>query len=198
MTQSATRVNRNTTARRAVSLILGVGLAAGALAACGGEKEDTNAPITTPVPAPSGGAITETVAPRDVATAKPVELDDSAKVGEVEVSLKKLDNVKVEAAGPGEIAGKAVSVRVSIKNGSDKAIDGTGVYVTLLGKDGAPASPTTAKPAAPIEGSIDPGKTAEGVYVFSVVNGIQNPVTVLVNYGADAKVAQFSGELPAS
>ncbi len=203
---SATTIGRRPATRLTAALV-GLGLAVGLLGACTSSGKDdqpdgatgttgpTSKVVTTPVPAPGGGNISETIPPKPMATQTAVPLSKPAAVGKVTVSLVKLEKITVKASGPGEIGGPAVAVTVKVANGTDKAVDGAATTVNLLGKDGSPALPTPTKPAAPISGSIAAGGSAQGVYVFTIKNGIENPVTVQVTYAAGQPIAQFTGNL---
>lgn len=164
-------------------------LLAGCTSDDGGDGEDK------PVPAPGGGSITETIAPVEAPTTDAVTLNDPSEVGDgVTISLAKVETVTVEANGPGEIAGTALAVTVEVANDSGKSLDVGSSSVTLLDGAGAAGMATMAEPAAPLEGSVDSGKSVTGVYVFGMGDAVTNPVTVTVSYGPGAPVAVFQGE----
>lgn len=150
---------------------------------------------TTPVPAPSGGSVEQTVAPTPWETAPPVDLISTSEIADqVTVSLESIESTTAEAGGPGEMAGPALVVHVVVDNGSDATVDLTTSYVSLLDSTGAPGFLLTSDPYRPLTGQLQPGGTADGYYVFRIDEAKASPVTVLVNYTAGASVAQFEGD----
>jgi hypothetical protein len=146
------------------------------------------------VPAPSGGDVSQLVTPTAIpTTAAPVALQAPAKVNSVVVSLVTIKAITVGVSGPGEVAGPALAVTVNISNNSNAAVDVSSAVVTLLDAQGQEGTPTPASPAAPFTGSLQPGASANGVYVFNIAKTQRNPINVLVSYTAGAATAQFFG-----
>jgi hypothetical protein len=146
------------------------------------------------VPAPGGGNATELVTPTSTpATASPVALQAPVNLSAVVVSLVKIQAITVGVSGPGEVAGPALAVTVQVANNSSKAVDLSSAVVTLLDSQGQVGTPTPASPAAPFAGSVEPGKTASGVYVFNIAKTERNPINVYVTYSAGASTAHFVG-----
>jgi hypothetical protein len=65
----------------------------------------------------------------------------------------------------------------------------------FYGSDETPASPLDDPSQAPFQGTVAPGETADGVYVFSVPAGERDSVTVEVGYTAGAPLLHFSGRV---
>ena len=146
------------------------------------------------MPAPSGGNVSQLVTPTAIpTTAPPVALQAPANVNSVVVSLVTIQSLTVGVSGPGEVAGPALAVTVKISNNSSKPVDVSSAVVTLLDAQGQVGTPTPASPAAPFTGSIQPGASASGVYVFGVAKTQRNPIDVYVSYTAGAATAHFVG-----
>jgi hypothetical protein len=154
----------------------------------------TAAPRTTSVPAPSKGSITSTVAPvasgpvTKVALAKPAVLPSK-----VTVTVVSATRDVVKATTPGEIAGPAVVAVIRISNGTSSSLDLGSSVVTLVDAKGAPGQATTSAPANPFTGTVAPGKSLEGVYVFEVPSTSPNPFKISVSYAGGAPIALFAG-----
>jgi hypothetical protein len=146
------------------------------------------------VPAPSGGNVTQLVTPGPTQpTLPPVPLQAPVNANSVVVSLVTIQALTVAANGPGEVAGPALAVTVKVSNNSSKAVDVSSAVVTLLDAKGQEGTPTPESPAAPFTGSLQPGASANGVYVFNIAQTQRNPITVTVSYNAGAATAQFTG-----
>jgi hypothetical protein len=88
------------------------------------------------------------------------------------VSVGAPRRVTVGARGPGEVAGPAFAVRVTVTNGSASPFDLGGLAVNAsYGRQETPASPSDADPAAPLRGRLAPGAQAVGTYVFGAPAG---------------------------
>lgn len=116
------------------------------------------------VPAPSVVTESPSVA---VATQPPVRIGTTAAlVGQVMVSVGKVRAVTVTAAGPGEIAGPAVVVPVTVRNATGKPFGLSGLVVNAQFAGGVPAVPSDAAPSRPLPDTVRAGGTATGLYVF--------------------------------
>jgi hypothetical protein len=155
----------------------------------------SSAPVTaTPPPlspAPTG--------PTEDATALPssrpaVPLDEVSTVDEVGVSLVAIEEIQGRATGPGDVAGPALRVTVRLDNGTADPLDlaAASVQVTY-GPDATPASPLDDPSAAPFSGTLEPGASADGVYVVRVPVDARDSVTVSVGYRPGAPFAVFTG-----
>lgn len=127
-----------------------------------------------------------------------VALDAPAETGDgVTGSLVSVEAVDGTGVGRGNIAGPALRVTVRLTNGTAEAVALDGVAVELThGADAVPASPLDDPSRAPFDGSLAPGATAEGVYVFSVPADDRRIVSVSVGYRAGAPFLVFSGSAP--
>ncbi|WP_344801805.1 DUF4352 domain-containing protein [Microlunatus ginsengisoli] len=170
---------------------------AGASSAASGQP---SAAVTTPVPSASIPAPTATGTPTVVPTkptsATTAPLDQKASLGNgVSVKVSKIESVKGEAQGPGEIAGPAVRVTVEVTNGTDKEVPMDLALVNVYyGKKKTPASTLSGPGLSPLSAPIPAGKSASGTYVFSVPSDQRDPLTVEFSYTTDAPTVIFSGK----
>ncbi|RBY95119.1 hypothetical protein DQ237_15585 [Blastococcus sp. TF02-8] len=153
---------------------------------------DTAVPPPLPTPEPTG--------PTEDADELPAPLPEAALDATVDAgngvaaSLPSIRGIQGSATGPGNIAGPAVQVTVRISNGSAAAISLGGVAVNMYYSDErTPASPLDDPSQRPFAGMLDPGQSAEGVYVFSVPAEARDMVTVEVGYQAGAPLVLFTG-----
>ncbi|MGY1615768.1 hypothetical protein ACI797_03405 [Geodermatophilus sp. SYSU D00691] len=146
-----------------------------------------------PTPTPTG--------PTEVVDQLPPELpevalDSPAPVGNgVVATLTAVEAIEGTANGPGNIAGPAVRVTVRIENGTTQPIAVAGAAVNMYyGADRTPASPLDDPSQRPFGlDMVEPGGTADGVYVFTVPADQRDLVTVEVGYEAGAPLLVFSG-----
>jgi hypothetical protein len=164
----------------------------------------TSQPAQTSTPTPTGTSIptsTPTQPGTDVlpelppvAPDTPVTTDDG-----LVVSVVKAEAVEGEAVAPGDIAGPAVRYTIEIVNKTDKPFDLAYTVVNgYIGEDRKPAGNLIKPGGSPFEGTIAPGKTARGVYIFSVPVADRSMVTVTVDYGAGIPAVVFQGAAPRS
>ena len=166
----------------------------------GAITEDTAPSSTTESTAPSSppttGDITETVAAAPQETLASVPIDESVDVGgQAEVEVASAERVEAEARLPGEVAGPAVAVRVRITNTGSTPIDLGAVTVNLSDAEGQPSAPLTSAPAAPLDGQLQPGDDAEGVYLFEFGADGAEPITIEITPTVDAPIAVFVGPI---
>jgi len=151
-------------------------------------------PVTTPVPAPGGGDVNQTVPEVALTTNAPVELTGTGDFGGgVTVALTSIESITTTAQLPGEIAGPGVKVTVTVTNGSADAVDLNSVIVDLQDAAGAPAIPMTSG-SAPFTGSVAAGQSAAGTYVFTVPSTYTNPATISISYSTAAPIVVFQGD----
>ncbi len=149
---------------------------------------------TTEVPAPSGGSVEQTVSPGKPGKTVRAGADRSAELPDgVEVRLVSTEKTSVEAGGPGEAGGPAAVAVVEITNGSKRPIDLDTAMVNMTYGDNQVATPLTAEPSAPFTGTLQPGKSVQGTYVFGIAKNSAGRFVILVTYTAGAGVARFEG-----
>lgn len=150
--------------------------------------------MTTPVPVPGGGNVSQTVPTVEMTTQPAVALDEPGNFGRgVDIALESTQKITTEARLPGEISGPGVALTFTITNGSDAPIDLSSVVVDVADAKGRPAIGITAPPAAPFSGELAPGERATGVYVVTLPTGSTGPVSISVTYSSQAPVVVFTG-----
>lgn len=153
-------------------------------------------PSQSASPGPADPSSTEgptTAAPlptEQAALDEPIALDDGMTIEITSVSA-----ITVTAETPGEVDGPAVSVAVTATNESAAALAVDSAVVTLVADDGTLGIPTTAGGSGQLEGTLDPGAAASATYVFMLDPASGRTVTVSVNYGPGAPVAEFTGQI---
>lgn len=154
----------------------------------------TSKPPSTPVTPRATGNVEQTVPSKPVSSKPPVSLDKAAKPTEtVVVTLPSIKAIEAKGHGPGEVSGPALAVTVKVTNNGHDDVDLTSTVVNLTAANGDPGSMMTGSPANPLPGSVKPGKSASGVYVFAVPRGQRDPIIVEASINADLPVAVFRG-----
>ena len=156
------------------------------------------------VPAPPADLPTEPSDPKDAPepagpverkTAKPVPLDTKATVAKgVVARVTKVEAVEGEATLPGEVAGDALRVTVTIDNDTDEALDLASAIVNLFhGADDTPATTLSGPGAAPLPATVAAGARGSGTFVFRIPErGV--PIHVEVDVAADLTIVAFEGD----
>jgi len=150
-----------------------------------------SAVATTGAPATDAGGNGDQLPP----SLAPVALDQPA-TGETGVSaaLTSVEGVQATGNGPGNVSGPALRVGVRITNGTAAPLPLAGVQVTLTySAEQTPASPVNDPSAIALSGTLDPGASADGAFVFTVPADQRSLVTVTVGYQAGAPFLVFSG-----
>ena len=134
---------------------------------------------SSPAPTPATVTASPSVA---VATQPPVKIGASAAlVSRVTVSVGTVRTATITAAGPGEIAGPALVVPVTVRNATTRAFDLGGVVVNALYSGGTPAIPSDAAPSRPLPETLPAGAAATGLYVFRAAPGAGTSLRVEVS-----------------
>ncbi|WP_155859325.1 hypothetical protein [Cellulomonas sp. KRMCY2] len=128
-------------------------------------------------------------------TMPPVALDETASFGTgVTARLTAVESVDGEADGPGEVAGPAVRITVEITNDTAEALDLHKVVVDVAaGADLAPGEPLSGPGVRWLDGTLEPGGVATGVYVFAVPADRRDLVHVKVSYDPVQPTVLFEG-----
>jgi hypothetical protein len=167
---------------------------AGAAGTGSATGERSGAAATSSAPAPSVTAATADVdEPPPALPAVP--LDATAAVGNgIVATLPQIEAFQGSGTGRGDVAGPALRVTVRIENGTGAAVSLDGVAVSMFhGPGNVPASPLGDASQRPFAGTVAPGATAEGSYVFQVPLDVRDSVTVEVGYQAGAPLLLFTG-----
>lgn len=124
------------------------------------------------------------------------ELDEAITLStEMVVAIDAITTTTITPETPGEFAGSAVVVEVSVTNTSDVAQNIDSAVVMLVTDDGEVGVATTAGPNNALRGDVEPGATVMGSYVYMLDPAQGRAVTVSVNYAAGEPIALFSGQV---
>lgn len=147
---------------------------------------------TAPTPQPTGPTSDADALPPSLPA---VGLDQPAAVGNgITAVVSSLEAIDGTAQGPGNVTGPALRATVRITNGTAEPVSLDAVVVDLAtGADLSPASPLDDSSRTPFHGTVAPGETAEGVYVFTVPVDDRAAVTLSVGYQAGAPFLVFTG-----
>ena len=127
-----------------------------------------------------------------ISLAPAAKIGTTAKIRDgVQVRIGKVRPVTVKAEQPGEVAGSAASVIVTVKNGSDQPFSLGGMVVTVSYHQGTPGNQTTSGPSKPLTGSLAPGELARGSYVFMVPRTYVSNLRVEVSSDESPTIVQF-------
>jgi len=168
----------------------GGGSAAAATPTPAGEDVPTApAPVT---PVPTGPTSDVEQLPADLPA---VPLDEPATTPDgITAEVVALEAIQGTGRGPGNVSGPALRATVRITNGSPGEVSLGGVVVDLFyGADAVPASPLDDPTSAPFSGTVAPGGTSEGVFVFTVPDDDRKMITVRIGYQAGAPFLVFTG-----
>jgi hypothetical protein len=128
---------------------------------------------------------------------KPVKPDQVVQ-GEdgMQVALTKIERVAGEAVQPGEVAGPAVRVTVTVTNGTGSEFNTSALVVNAyVGKDRAPAGSLVSPGGVPFLGQLAPGESTYGVYLFTIPESQRSDVTITVDYSTKAAMVVFRGTI---
>lgn len=162
------------------------------------------APTRTPVPPLEGPFITpspdeavvqspDTVIPPELTPVSP----ESAVAGsdDVRVALTKVESVDGQAIQPGEVAGPALRVTVTLTNGSNQPLNTDLVVVNAyVGPERAPAGTLIQPGGLPMSGTVAPGGSTYGIYLFVVPEYLRDDITIGIDYRAGQPTVIFRGE----
>lgn len=150
--------------------------------------------LTTPVPPPHPGNISQTVHSGSVVSHAPVPLRRSASFAPGN-TLRVLSATVFHATAhrPGEISGPAVRLVVALTNTSSRTISVSGLAATCADSHGRPLVAMQSAPAKPFAGSLAAGASSRATYVFELARGQHNPLTFTFGNAATRSVVGFYG-----
>jgi hypothetical protein len=161
-----------------------------------GSAAPTTAPQASGSAAPAAPAPGNPVSGDELPPSMTPVAFDQVATGDTGVSarLTAIEAIQGTGTGPGNVNGPALRLTVSVTNGAAQDLSLDGVQVTMTyGADQAPASPLNDPSQAAFGGVLQPGRSAEGRYVFSVPEDARDVVTVTVGYAAGAPFLVFTG-----
>lgn len=153
----------------------------------------TDVPSATPDPAqPTPGPSEPSGSMPELAPVAPEEPSDNGSGLVARIAAMKA--VQGEAVQAGEIAGPAVQFTLELTNDTGEAVDLGLISVNAyIGDDRTPAGGLVRPGGAPFEGTLDAGKSATGVYVYTIPESQRGDVTLTVDYRAGQPAFVFRG-----
>ncbi len=157
---------------------------------------------SAPAPGSSDSAVEEAIGP--IASAEPTQTEAPGSIGSrdlptadvgapvaiepgVKFQVERLRDVRIEAEGPGEVAGPGVIARIRVTNDSASSVDLDGVAVNLdFGED--PGVPSFGPQTRPFEGALAPGRSASAEYAFLKLDGAGSDIVMRIEYNNSENV----------
>lgn len=170
--------------------------------------QPTAPPAPDPAPAATGaadaptggstgpGTINDVVPTVEPSQLPQVPLSDPASPADgITVQLTEVVGVDAVTHQPGQVSGPAVQITVRISNAGADAVAISSAQVAVADSAAAPGIAVTTDASSPFAGTLAPGASATGIYVFRVPADRRSPILVTVSYTAGGAVAQFTGNL---
>ena len=193
---STRTIARRRSLRLAAGLGAGLALTVAGLSGCSGSGSGSSSGTRT-----TSSATVRPFTPPPAVTSSPsvgvhtlpaVQVGKTAELsGGVSVRVVRIREVKVSASGVGQIAGPGVAVLVEIRNATKSALNLSSVVVNASYGSGTPAVPNTSAPADPVTGSLAPGRSAQGTYVFALPKSGAATLRVEIASGQARNVVVF-------
>lgn len=160
-------------------------------------ESPTPDPVVTPV-APDPTTTPDPVATFIPNSRKPVALADSVTIIDgVTVKITSVAAVAGVGTGPGDVNAPSVQVRMTVKNSTTKTINlGNTVVNAYYGSAHTPASQLPRPGGVAFPSTVKAGKSAQGVFVFSIPKNQRSLVSVSFDYSVKTKVVVFQGSAP--
>lgn len=129
--------------------------------------------------------------------AAPVTFEEPAEIApSFNAAVREIRAIDGVGQGIGEISGPALAFTVTLTNNTGAALETFGVVVNAYDSTAAPAIPLLGDPnAEQLPGSIAPGGTATGTYVFRIPPEARDTVTLTVAFDPESPVVVFSGPI---
>ncbi|MFT2707032.1 hypothetical protein [Clavibacter zhangzhiyongii] len=120
-----------------------------------------------------------------------VGMDETATFpGSIQARIASVTPTSTDGGRVGELSGDAVDVRLELVNVTGEAVPVDAVTVNVFyGADRTPATPADSD--AVIRGTLEPGASATGDYVFSVPAASADAISVVVARDAGSPVVVF-------
>ena len=138
------------------------------------QSADPDQPLTSPATAePTASVDSKPLAPASVK--QPRDLGNG-----VIVVVTRVTRTEATARQPGETAGPAAAVRVEVRNRTRALVKLDAIAVNAEDATGSPLVPNFTS-SQPLSGSLAPGKSKQGTYVFRVARDVQD-ITIHVHH----------------
>jgi len=160
----------------------------------GPTKTTTDAPDPVEALPPTGVTIDEFG--REHLDPVPFDAAPSPREG-ITVKVDGIEAVDGQYLVPGEVAGPALRVTLTVSNDTDAAQSLSLLVVNLYyGESGVPAGTLTEPGGRALTGEIAPHSSATGVYLFNTPEDQRQIVRVEVDLETQARVVLFEGSAP--
>lgn len=127
----------------------------------------------------------------------PVAPEDTGEAPGIQVTLTSFESVTGEVVVPGEVEAAAVRVTAQITNTGDTPIDlNLLVMNAYMGEARDPAETYQQPGGVPVSGSLDPGASATGVYLFRIPEDRRSDVTIVADYQGGLPAITWRGAIP--
>lgn len=161
----------------------------------------TDLPTLAPAPPPEDGddgpapGVPGARAEAERARAKPVALGDAAAASDdVSVVVSKVERVRGKTVLPGEVGGPALRFTFTVTNEGDRPVTLSGSVANLYsGADASPESFLLEPGSSPFPSEIAPGRSVDGVFVFTASRQSGVPVLAEVDLDDDLRIVAFRG-----
>jgi hypothetical protein len=164
-----------------------------------------NTPAVTPTPDPFVTPVppTSTTKPQKSASfiphsRKPVALAAKTTVVDgLTLKITSVASVAGVAIAPGDVSGPSIQVRMLVTNSTSQSVTLSNVVVNAYyGADHKPASPLPKPGGRAFPSVLAAGKSATGVFVFSIPKDLRKLVTISFDYSVKTTVVVFQGSAP--
>lgn len=154
----------------------------------------------SPAPSASGTSSPSATTPAEAdpfPEQAPVAPQETGSADGISAALVKFENVTGEVTGSGDVAAAAVRVTVDITNTGSNPLDLNLVVMNAyMGAERDPAETYEQPGGQPVSGSLQPGDTATGVYLFRIPEDRRDDVTFVLDYQAGQPAITFRGQVP--
>jgi hypothetical protein len=153
-------------------------------------------PSSGPTGTPSPGSL-DVVPAGEMRTRAAVPFDATASFEPgLTLEVTQREDVAGVARGPGEIAGPAVRLTFELQNGGDEEVSLESVVVAATyGAEETPAVTLSGPGEKPFGGTLAPGGTAVGRYVFALPVEERGQVQIVASYTGGAPAVAFEGSV---
>jgi hypothetical protein len=153
-------------------------------------------PSSGPTGTPTAGSL-DIVPAGEMHTKAPVPWTRPASFGSgLALRVTNIEDVAGVAHGPGEIAGPAVRLTFALVNGGDEPVSLESVVLAATyGARETPAVTLSGPGEKPFGGTLAPGGTATGRYVFAIPVDERDQVQVVASYTGGAPAVSFEGSV---
>jgi len=127
----------------------------------------------------------------------PIDITEPGAIAaDLTAQISRVEEVEGTARGPGEVAGPALRVTVTITNStSGEASLRTAVVSCYFGADRTPAPELREPGGRPLSAIVDAGTAVDGVYIFAVPEDQRDNVTIMVDYSVEVVPLLFQGDV---